>query len=355
MSRRTLPRLLLTLLLLPLLSGCFELGYYAQAVRGHLQLIDGRRPIAELLADPATSAELKTRLKLVTALRDFASRELALPDNDSFRGFTAIDRPAAVWNVVATPEFSLTPRLWCFPVAGCVPYRGYFARAAADAFAAGQRRSGDDVTVYAVPAYSTLGWFDDPVLSSFVDWPEASLAALIFHELAHQQLYLKDDAPFAEAFAHTVEEEGVARWLARQGDAAQTAYARQRERRRQFNALLRRTRGELLALYAGDLPDVEKRLAKAAIFATLRARYAEQKQAWGGYAGYDRWFAEELNNARFAAADTYEALLPALRALLRCEGGDLPAFYRAAAQLAALDREARTAQLARLQAEVGVE
>jgi predicted aminopeptidase len=343
-------RLLPLLLLALALSACYEPGYYLQAVRGHLQLIDQRRPIAELLADPATPEALKTRLRLVATLRDFASHELALPENDSFSAYTAIDRPAAVWNVVATPEFSLTPRTWCFPVAGCVPYRGYFARTDADAFAATLRAAGDDTSVYAVPAYSTLGWFDDPVLSSFIDWPEIALAALLFHELAHQQLYLPGDAPFAEAFATVVEEEGVRRWLLRSGAEAQARYDVQRQRRREFKALVQQTRGELLRLYASGRPANEMRTAKAELFALLQTRYAAQRAAWGGYAGYDRWFAEELNNARFAATDTYEALLPALRALLRRERDDLLAFYQTAAQLAALEPAAREEQLERLAA-----
>lgn len=337
---------LLPLLLALLLSGCNELGYYSQAVRGHLAVINARRPLAEVVADPATPPALRERLNLVTSLRDFASRDLALPANDAFRGYTELDREAVVWNVVAAPEFSLTPRTWCFPIAGCVAYRGYYDKGAAEAFAEGLRQDGDDVVVYGVPAYSTLGWFDDPVLSSFVVWPEAQLAGLIFHELAHQQLYLKDDSAFSEAFARVVEEEGVTRWLRQQGDPAKLeAYALGQQRQEEFAGLLRQTRQELLALYGRDLPLGEKRAAKAEILAGLQRRYAEQKTAWGGYSGYDRWFAAGLNNARLASAETYRQHLPALRQLLVREQGNLPAFYRAAAALADLDPAERNARL----------
>lgn len=337
---------LLSLLVVLFLSGCNEVGYYSQAVRGHLAVINARRPLTEIAADPATPPALRERLALVTSLRDFASSDLALPANDAFRGYTQLDREAVVWNVVAAPEFSLTPRTWCFPFAGCVAYRGYYDKGAAEAFADGLRQAGDDVLVYGVPAYSTLGWFDDPVLSSFIQWPEAPLAGLIFHELAHQQLYLKGDSAFSEAFARTVEEEGVSRWLRQQGDPAKLeAYALRQQRQEEFAGLLRQTRQELLTLYGRDLPLGEKRAAKAEILAGLQSRYADQKTSWGGYAGYDRWFAAGLNNARLASAETYRQHLPALRQLLVREEGDLPAFYRAAAALAALEPAERAARL----------
>ena len=340
---------LLALIMVPFLAGCNELSYYSQAVRGHLAVINGRRPIAEVIADTATPPPLRERLILVSALRDFASSDLALPEGEAFRSFTPLDREAVVWNIVAAPEFSLTPRTWCFPFAGCVPYRGYYDKGAAEVFAADLRQAGDDVLVYGVPAYSTLGWFDDPVLSSFVQWPEAQLAGLIFHELAHQQLYLKDDSAFSEAFARVVEEEGVARWLRQRGDPAKLeAYALGQRRQEEFSRLLRQTRSELLELYGRDLPLAEKRAAKAAIFAGLQDRYAIQKTAWGGYAGYDRWFAAGLNNARLASAETYRRHLPSLRQLLAQGAGDLPAFYRAAAELAALEPAERAARLSAL-------
>jgi predicted aminopeptidase len=336
-------------------GGCATFTYYGQAVRGHLEVMHRAQPIETRLADATTPPELRAKLARVLEIRGFASRELGLPDNGSYRAYADLERPYVVWNVFAAPEFSVEPRPSCFPVVGCVSYRGYYGEADAEAFAAGLRKAGYDVYVYGVPAYSTLGWFDDPVLSTFVRYPDIELARLVFHELAHQLVYVKGDTVFNESFAVAVEEEGVKRWLAGHGDERErTAYALLRERRAEFVALVLRYRARLEALYREPLPAEAKRVAKARLFAELDADYRALKaQRWGGWGGYDRWFEQGVNNAQIASVATYEELVPAFRALLAREGGDMARFYAEVKALAQLDRGAREAALAALARQPG--
>jgi predicted aminopeptidase len=336
-------------------GGCATFTYYGQAVRGHLEVMHRAQPIETRLADATTPPELRAKLARVLEIREFASRELGLPDNGSYRAYADLERPYVVWNVFAAPEFSVEPRPSCFPVVGCVSYRGYYGEADAEAFAAGLRKAGYDVYVYGVPAYSTLGWFDDPVLSTFVRYPDIELARLVFHELAHQLVYVKGDTVFNESFAVAVEEEGVKRWLAGHGDERErTAYALLRERRAEFVALVLRYRARLEALYREPLPAEAKRVAKARLFAELDADYRALKaQRWGGWGGYDRWFEQGVNNAQIASVATYEELVPAFRALLAREGGDMARFYAEVKALAQLDRGAREAALAALARQPG--
>lgn len=325
-----------------LVGGCSTLGYYYQAARGHLALVHAARPVDAWLGDPATSDALRTRLESARAIRDFASRELGLPDNGSYRKYAETGRPFVVWNVVAAPAFSTHPREWCFPVAGCVSYKGWYDPADAERFAAGLRADGLDAFVYGVPAYSTLGWFDDPVLNTFIRYPEGELARLIFHELAHQVLYVKGDTTFNESFATAVEEVGVERWLAARGDPeVVNAYRVYAARRAQFVALLRRAKGALEQVFAGGGSNAERRAGKAAVFAALREEYAALKTSWGGYAGYDRWFAQDLTNAHLASVATYHALVPGFRRMISAEGGDLKRFFDAARALSRRDKTER--------------
>jgi predicted aminopeptidase len=256
-----------------------------------------------------------------------------------------------VWNVFATRELSMKLQQWCFPVAGCVSYRGYYDLEEAQRFADRLREQGLEVHVGGVPAYSTLGWFSDPVLNTFVRYPEGELARLIFHELAHQVVYVKGDTTFNESFATAVEEAGVARWLADRADPAlELAYRIHAQRRRQFVELLRRHRLELERIYAQPAADEVKRRGKQAVFDALQADYRALRASWGGFAGYDRWFAQPLTNAHLASIGTYTDLLPAFRTLLDRHGGDMPAFYVATRELAALPRAERDQRLARLAA-----
>ena len=328
-----------------MLSSCTHLSYYAQAARGQWSLVSGARPIDDWLADPTTDARLKARLERARQIRQFAVAELGLPDNNSYKRYAALARPYVLWNVVATPELSLTPLQWCFPVAGCVSYRGYFDLQQARVFAQELREQGHDVQVAGVPAYSTLGWFDDPLTSSFIDYPDPELARLVFHELAHQVLYVAGDTPFNEAFASVVEEVGVQRWLVAQGDAAAHASTlRARARKQDFLALLRVCRDALDANYRAASDAAVRRANKARIFAELTQQYQQLKLDWGGYQGYDRWFAEPLGNAHLAAVAAYTDYVPALGNLLGAPP-DLPAFYARARTLAALTRAEREAYL----------
>jgi len=348
MSYRYLKSLSLLAALLAV-SGCASFTYYAQSVGGQLDVVAKRQPIARLLRAPTTPPALKAQLSDVLAIRQFAAQSLHLPDNASYRGYTDLQRQYVVWNVVATPPFSMRPRQWCFPVVGCVSYRGYFRQRRAEDFAAPLRQRGDDVAVIGVPAYSTLGWFDDPVLNTTITWPKARLASLIFHELTHQVLYIKGDTAFNESFAMTVEEEGVHRWLEQRQDAEALArYRVDRHRQEQFTQLVMTTRAELVQLYAKDMTTEERVTAKARRFAVLRERYQRLRTEWGGYAGYDRWFAQDLNNAHIAALDTYREYVPAFRALLAQQQGDLQAFYAAARVLGSLPEAQRQAQLREL-------
>ena len=336
-------------LFVPALALCSDLGYYAQAIQGHVKILLARRPIEQLLAEPKITPALKERLQLVLEIRDFASRELDLPENGSYRSYADIQRAAVVTNVIAAPEFSLQPLTWCFPFAGCVSYRGYYDPRKAGLFAAALREQGYETDLYGVSAYSTLGWFDDPVLNTFIDWPEAALAGQIFHELAHQQLYVKDDSSFNEAFAEVVEAEGVKRWLTRHGQAPAAVAVEEQERRQAFVALLLQTRHELEVLYASDQSIEVMRAEKQVVFSKLRQRYQLLRdETWQGYSGFDRWFERPVNNARLAAVATYHDRKPSFLALLQQADGDLSRFYEAVAALAKRPRAERDEILAEL-------
>jgi predicted aminopeptidase len=346
-----LAALTLLALVIAATAGCSTVGYYTQAAHGHLSLMAAARPIDDWLADPATAEPLKRKLEAARQMRAFASRELGLPDNRSYTAYADLKRPAVVWNVFATQELSVQLKTWCYLMFGCAGYRGYFDQADAQRTAEALRAQGYDVNVAPVPAYSTLGWTNwlggDPLLNTFIHWSDAELARLIFHELAHQVLYVKDDTVFNESFATAVERVGVRRWLAAQGDEAQRrAYAQVEQRRADFVALLVAHRAKLVEAFADDAPAAVKRERKRAVFASLQAAYRRTRdERWGGFAGYDRFFAQGLNNAHLAAVGAYNELVPAFEALLAREGGDLPRFYAAVRSLADKPRAERDAAL----------
>ena len=343
-----LTHLILLALLIPALGGC---GYYGQSIRGQWELISKRQSSAAVLADPQTPAVLRKKLRRVQQIRHFASAQLALPDNGSYRDYADLGRPFVVWNVFAARPLSMRLETWCFPVAGCVGYRGYFDEAEARAYAATLVAQGLETHVAGISAYSTLGWFDDPLLNTVLGRSEARLAGLIFHELAHQRVYVPDDTAFNEAFATAVEQEGVRRWLAQNGDAQQKVEdARFRRRQNDFVDLVTGTRDRLAALYASELPEAKKYARKAQLIGELRTGYAALKRRWGGYAGYDAWFSGPLNNPQLAAVTTYRDGVPGFQALLREQGGDLEAFYRAVEALGELPAEERQARLQSLSA-----
>ncbi len=322
-------------------------GYYWQSANGHLSVVRAARPIQEWLADPSTPEPLRRKLKLVTEIRAYASSELGLPDNGSYTKYADLKRPFVVWNVVATPELSLQLRQWCFPIAGCVTYRGYYNKDDAEAFAKPLKEQGDDIQIGGVPAYSTLGYFDDPVLNTFINYPDAELARLIFHELSHQVVYVKGDTTFNESFATAVETIGVERWLALKSDAKLTAdYRAFAKRRVDFLALLKRYRGELESAYKTLGDDTAKREAKRSLIAAMRADYEQLKVArWDGFKGYDRFFAQDLGNAHLAAVATYTDQVPGFLALAKemslSDAGKLAEFFLAVEKIAALEKPKR--------------
>lgn len=329
-------------------SGCSGLSYYAQSIHGQLSLLAKRKPIAALSENPKLSEERRHALRTVLDIRSFASEELHLPVNASYRTYADLGRPYVVWNVFATPEFSLQPKLWCFPVVGCVSYRGYFSEKRAQAYAEQLRAGGLDTYVGGVRAYSTLGWFADPVLSTMLDQSPAALAAVIFHELAHQRLYLKGETAFNEAFAVTVEREGVQRWLrARDGLQTLRAYRRKGEQRERFLALVDATRRQLVALYRQPMDAAPKRQQKALILQGLQEA-VERSEELNEAHDYAVWLASGLNNAKLASVATYYDLVPAFQRLLAFQNGDLAAFYRASEVLATLDTDERRILLSEL-------
>ena len=342
-----------TLAVLGLLSGCSTLGYYWQSVSGHMQMLDAARPVANLLADPQTPHALKARLELSQRIRTYASSELKLPDNASYKSYADLRRSAVVWNVVAAPEFSLTLKTWCFPVAGCVGYRGYFSQADARELAEELKREGLDVNVYGVPAYSTLGKLDwlggDPLLNTFINYPEGELARLIFHELAHQVVYAADDTMFNESFATAVERLGVQRWLdGHASPAAKNEYAAFDTRRQQFRALSAATRRELNQLYSSNMPIAQQihglTAPKNIVMQKFKANYEVLKKSWGDASqsapGYDAWVAR-ANNASFGAQAAYDELVPGFEALFEASGKDWQRFYDAVKKLAELPKNER--------------
>ncbi len=341
-------RLSFSVLVILLLGACSDGGYYLQAVGGQYKILSNRQPISALLENDHLSSQQRLKLSQILQIRDFASEQLALPENGSYRSYVELEQPYPIWNVVAAPEFSLQPKTWCFPIAGCISYRGYFSESAANEFARKLQTEGYDTLVAGIPAYSTLSWFDDPVLSSFSHWPAPAVARLIFHELAHQKLYLPGDSDFNEAFATSVELAGTTRWLQAYGsDKERRLFKQQLERETTFIAWAEELHQELKQLYALPLTDRDKRVAKKDILKTARMNYQKIKTAWGGYRGYDRWV-ETLNNARLVSLQTYRRLLPGFRALLNEHQQDFAAFYKSCQELADRSGEQRKRQLAEL-------
>jgi predicted aminopeptidase len=336
------------------LAGCGT-TYVAQAAKGQWQILAARKPISKILADPAADAALKRRLEVVSEARAFASRELGLPNNKSYTSYADLKRDFVVWSVVATPEFSVVPREWCFPFVGCVAYRGYFRMDSAEAFAETLRSEGLDTMVGGVPAYSTLGKFNDPILNTMMIYGDDELASIMFHELSHQLVYIQDDTSFNEAFAVTVEQEGLARWLKFRGREADLArYQKRRSRQAEGVELVAQFRGELSALYGMNFEPEVMRARKSQVFARLVSELRTLDERFGT----ESRLAEELdgkpNNARLASLATYYDCVPGFERLLAGEQHDLPRFYAAARELAKLPREERRSRLCGTQSGAGV-
>lgn len=333
----TMARVLFLLLVFQL-GGCAGPGYYAQAISGHLHIMRSRVDVAHLLEDSSTNPELANRLRQAEQMLSFAGDQLGLPADGKFSRFVMTGKEAISWNVVAAAQFSLAPKLWCFPVAGCVPYRGYFSREKADHFAARLKARSMDVIVSPAIAYSTLGWFEDPLLDTMLQYSDPQLAGIMFHELAHDRLYVKSDTSFSEAFASFVEQTGVRRWLTATGQQAQLEnWDRRSAATRQFNHLLVNTREELQALYASAQRDETKRENKSLLFAAMREEYGLMvKTEWLGVDYFATWMSGEQNNASLALVDSYEGGVCAFTTLYEAAGQDLERFYRLAGEKAAL-------------------
>lgn len=331
-------------------SACSSLTYYTSLLNGQYELLEKRQPVAELIQSKNVSRNVKDALIISQEMRDFASRDLLLPDNNSYRSYADIGRDYALWNVIATKEFSLQAKRWCNIFVGCISYRGYFSKAEADSYAAQLHLQGYDTYVAGAKAYSTLGWFDDPLLNTMLYKSEARRAGIIFHELAHQKIYIRDDSAFNEAFATMIEQEGVRRWFKFQNEPDTfIEYQLSKTRDREFNQLLRQTREDLNKVYQQSLPDADKRRSKREIFVQLQHRYKELKKHWQGYSGYDNWMAQELNNAHLSLLATYYDLVPIFNKLLAEQKDDLTSFYQRVEDIGKLEVKARKRYLQRYQ------
>jgi predicted aminopeptidase len=351
-ARRLRTWLLVPALMLAVLamSGCQTLSYYGQAIKGQYQIVAQQQKIEKLLADPQTPAPLKAKLQLIQGLRAFAAKDLQLPVDGHYEKYADVHRPFVVWNVEAAPEFSLEPKSWWYPFVGSLEYRGYFAKSGAQKYSAALQLKGFDVYVGGVAAYSTLGWFKDPVLNTFVFDPEPDLAETLFHELGHQRVFASGDTDFNEAFATTVGQEGARRWFRAKGDkAALEKYLAELRRTAQFARLVKNARERLETLYGDErneegkikatrknrwIPPEQLRPQKQQLLDRLRQEYAQLKAQWGGDTEYDEWFARPLNNAQLNSVAAYYDLVPGFERLLAQNGGDLGKFYDAADKLA---------------------
>lgn len=337
---------IVTLFATVMLIGCSNLGYYYQCAQGHMKVMSNTRPITEVVTDPQTQPKVKQKLEKVLLMRNFAVTELGLPDNNSYRHYADIGRPYAVWNVVAAEEFSLKPKQWCFPVAGCVSYKGYYKQEKAEELAAELQAENFDVDLYGVQAYSTLNWFDDPVLSTFISSSDARVAGLLFHELAHQLIYIADDTSFNEAFAMTVQIEGVRRWFQQNSTGkAWLQYLEQQKQSEVFQNYLHTTREQLSDLYRLNISVEQMREEKENLIRKAIDSFAQLKESGRLSNGFDRWMARGLNNARLAGIATYHDLIPGFQAILLQCRGDLGCFYEEVRALSKLPESERLVRL----------
>lgn len=317
-----------------------------QAISGHLDLMSREQSIEDLLGEQKTEEDIRDKLSLALEAREFASKELKLPSNDSYKTYADLERPYVVWSVVATPEFSIQAKQWCFLIVGCLSYRGYFDEQEAQDKAAELKKQGYDVSVAGTTAYSTLGFFDDPLLSTMVRQGESSMIGIIFHELAHQLVHVDGDTAFNEAFATTIEQVGLYRWYTQRGETDKFhAWLEKKKNRQVVFGFLKDTRKELDVLYKQDVPEAQKQKLKTEAFDRLRARYKNWQLA-SNYHGFDHWMKKNLNNSHLALIATYQDLVPNFLALLKSVDGDLETFYKKVEQLGALDTKKRETQLA---------
>ena len=333
---------ILLLLLLPLLTSCADLGYYWHTATGHMAIMDKRQPIEELLTDPNLDNTLRHRLELVKKIRRFAIDRLALPESGSYTDYAQLDRPYALQNLFAAPEFSTQLLSWCYPFAGCTSYRGFYEQSRLDDFVEDLEDDNNDIHIGRVPAYSTLGWFDDPVLSSFIDWPDHRLAGLLFHELTHQRIYIDDDSKFNESLASAVQQVGIRLWLkSHQQTEALEKFDRSLSYRRDIVLLIESGRNQLANIYESIESDERKRTQKQKVFSSLRQQYEDISLKHDYRDGFANWFAKELNNAKLGAVATYNDLIPAFVAIIGAHDHDFERFFNYTEELGDMDKVAR--------------
>ncbi len=335
--------LLVTILLFVLLlQGCASLDYYVQSIKGQMEIFASRESIDDLLASNSLSPEFREKLSLVKSLREFAINELHLPANKSYTTYSDIGRDYVVWNVFATPEFSLEPMQWCYPIAGCLDYRGFFSLKTANDFARSLEEQKKDVYVGGVRAYSTLGWFSDPVLNTIIDKKPAYIARIIFHELAHQKIFITGDTDFNEAFAETVALEGTTRWLEKMSNKDQLeSFNVEQQRENRFVELVLEYRKQLEELYQGQMTTEQMLIEKNRLFLDMLHDYESLRRNWDDKFNYDTWFTTGINNAKLAAISTYRQLVPGFLNLLAMVDYQLTDFYRVASSLQACPKKLR--------------
>ena len=330
-------------------SACSSFGYYVDLMAGHSELLEQRKSVSEIIEDKETSSKLRKLLTKSQKIRNFASKELHLPENDSYRMYADLKRRYAVWNVVAAAEFSVQPKKWCFMFVGCLSYRGYFSKEDATNYANELKAQGYDVYVAGAKAYSTLGWFDDPLLNTMMYKSEARRAGIIFHELAHQVVYIENDSAFNEAFATAVEQEGIRRWMSAIGEEEKyQKYLVNKKRDSEINQLLQETREKLEKLYRTNVSEEDKRQQKKMVFSLMQKQYGTLKKSWGGYSAYDAWMKQGLNNSHLLLIATYHNLVPTFKSMLENENYNLKRFYAAVKNYGALNEKDRSLQLKQL-------
>lgn len=340
---------MLTLLVTILLQGCSSVGYYWEKIQGHSEILSKQQPVQEVIDNPKTSPLLRERLINTQAARNFASEKLLLPDNDSYRNYADIGREYVVWTVVATPPYSIKAKEWCFIVVGCLSYRGYFSKESAEEFAEDLKKQNMDVYVSGIKAYSTLGWFDDPLLSTMLYKSEAYRVGIIFHELAHQKIYIEDDTASNEAFASAVELEGIKAWFSQAGKKQEYQnYLVSRQRDEDFKKILRQTREQLNILYLSSLQKETMQKRKQEIFIQMQESYKNFKKRWNEYSGYDKWMSNKLNNAHLALVATYNDRIPAFQKIFKDSGNNYALFYKKVEVLMALEKTKRNLEFEKM-------
>lgn len=350
------PSVPFAVILVVLASGCTDVRYYMQSVRGQWDVVSRQQDIVEMLEDESLPQTMRDRLNLVLAVRTFAIESMQLPESGSYQTYADLERDYAVQNLFAAPEFSTRLRSWCYPVVGCATYRGYFNADMLNETANKLRQQGYDTYTGRVAAYSTLGWFDDPILNTVMGWPEYQLVGLIFHELAHNRLYIKDDTVFNESFASAVEQSGIELWYSAQEQQDQVRiYLERKNSRKRVLEIITGIRNELEELYQQELPIEDMRQAKSRLMQKAKDQYAQLGDQVRTSSGFNRWFAGELNNARLGSVAAYNSYVGAFLSILAAHGHDYEKFYSQVEVLGRLNQADRKARMEEFEGDVSLQ